>query len=276
MSTFDDNNPGLVNVADQAYPPVPPTQQALPVAVNAFGNSFAPPPLPQASAGNPVAIDAFVANVGAQPPSFNLGTALPKLSDSNIAAQTIQQPVNDWLVTDVGSFQTNDAKGTQFAFKILAVVVVNSGLPSVTYQIFLQAPVNLLGFGLDLTGLNVSFPSGAPARAPENIPQRQIVTFNGNWFIVNGFDGFGNLLTIPGFNQTIQIDVLREGPDAINQTNLPVINVVVAAPQAPPPPVLGTVQAFVGSGQAAPPFLGTFEVENQVPLGNGLPANVFV
>lgn len=291
MSIFDDNNPGLVNVADQAYPPVPATQQSLPVPRDVFGSTFAPPPLPQLSAGAPIATDAFVANAGGRAPSFSLGLSAPAFPDSNIAAQNlIKTPVADWLVAPVGSFQTNDAKGTQFAFKILSVVVFNSGLPTQAYQIFLQNPVNLLGFGLDLTELLVSFPSAAPVSAPENVPQRPIVSYNGNWIFLNAFDQFGNLLTIPGFNQTVQIGILREGPDVINKTNLPVINVVVTAPQAPPPPVLGTVQAFqgtfqansgvvlpfIGSGTRTPPLLGTFEVENQSLVGQGLPANVFV
>ena len=46
MSTFDDNNPGLVNVADQAYPIVPATSQGLPVPFEFNPSLVAPPPLP--------------------------------------------------------------------------------------------------------------------------------------------------------------------------------------------------------------------------------------
>ena len=291
MSTFDDNNPGLVNVADQAYPPVPATFQALPVPFEFNPALVAPPPLPQFSAGAPTPKDAFVANVGGVPPSFSQGSPTPVLPTIDISVQDlIKFPSADWTVTETGSYQTNNALGVPQPFHILAVVVIDAGLPTQAYQIFLQSPVNLYGFGLDITDMLVSFPSAAPPSAPENIPQRPIVSFNANWFLVEGYDGQGNLLTIPGFNQLIQIFIVRDGPAVTNQTNLPVINVNVPTPAAPPPPLLGTQFnftgnffareevriPFVGSGVAAPPFLGTFEVENQSLVGQGLPANVFV
>jgi hypothetical protein len=291
MSTFDDNNPGLVNVADQAYPAVPATSQGLPVPVDVNPSLVAPPPLPPFSAGGPTAKDAFVANNGGIAPSFSQGTGVPLLPSIDIDVQVLAKfPVADWLVTQTGNFQTNNATGIPSTFRILSVVVFNSGLPTQAYQIFLQSPVNLFSFGLDLTDMLVSFPSAAPANAPENIPQRPIVSYNGNWIFVNAFDSVGNLLTIPGAAQPIQIFIIRDGPEVTNQTNLPVINVAVSTPQQPPAPILGTQfnftgnfnardevrLPFIGSGVAAPPSVGTFEVENQTNVGQGLPANVFV
>lgn len=248
---------------------------------------------PTISAGDPTPVNTFVI---AQPPplarSLVAGLQAP-VPNVNVAAQDLKdiagKNIADWLVTGDGNFKTNDANGTQFPFKILSVVVTDSGLPTQAYQVFLQSPVNLFGFGLDLTDLLVSFPSAAPVSGPENVPQRPIVSFNGNWFRVNAFDQFGNLLTIPGFNQTIQIGVVRSGPDVTSQSNLSVVNVIVAAPQQPPPPVLGVVQKFdgnfqatsgvvrpfIGSGTPLPPLSATTEVENQT-FGQGLPLVVYV
>lgn len=291
MLPFDSTDPGLVNVADQAYPIVPPTQQSLPVPRNVFGSDFAPPLPPFFSAGGPVPTDAFVANAANLPPPFSQGSASPALQNIDVKTEVpVLFPVADWLVTETGNFVTNNANGNQFSFKIASVVVTDSGLPTAAYQVFLQAPANLFAFGLDLTGLLVAFPTAAPVSAPENVPQRPIESFNKNWFLVLANDQFGNLLTIPGFGQTVSIGVVREGPDVTSQAVLPVLNILVGAPQQPPPPVLGVVgnftgnftassgvlTPFIGSGQSLPPLLGTFEVENQSLVGQGLPANVFV
>ena len=164
MSTNDDTNPGLVNVADQAYPAVPTTSQGLPIPFDFNPSLVAPPPLPTFSAGGPTPVDAFVANVGGIPAPFSLGTPLPALNFVDISIQDlIKFPTADWVVTDTGNFQTNNAAGIPANFHILAVVVLNSGLPTQAYQIFLQTPVNLNGFGLDLTEMLVSFPAAAPS-----------------------------------------------------------------------------------------------------------------
>jgi hypothetical protein len=290
MSQFDSTDPGLINVADQAYPPIPPSVQGLPVPVDVFGITFAPPFGPPVPLSQPTAVNVDItqAQILSLQSALRFG-ALPP-TEVNISLQNYHQAnTEDWVVTESGNFQTN-GNGTPYPFTVLHVVVVDTGLPTQAYQIFLTAPVDLTLFGLDLTNFLVSFPVAAPATAPEDVPQRPIISWSTNWIYVSAFDSQGDILTIPGVGNKIQIYVVRDGSQAVYDTDLPIQNFVVPVPQQAALPLLvsfanflGTFAAnagvqvpFIGSGVPAPPFLGTFEVENQNALGPGLPTNVFV
>jgi hypothetical protein len=287
-------NPGVVNVADEAYPFPPGGSQGLPVPSSVSVAAGAFPAVPGGSQGLPVPSFTEVETVPFKPPSFSLGAATPATPTTDVGTQSLAKPNPDeWLVTESGNFKTNNTADDLQSFVQLSIVTIDSGLPTEMFQIFFTAPVNLFSFGLDLTGMIAFFPTSAKPKSPENVPSRPIINYSTNWILVANVDQFGNALdaiTAPTNGGTVQIAISREGPDVIVQgVNTPT-NVTIA----PAPPVaqtvpaqglpsLGNLQAndgvvvpFVGSGVQLPPLLGTFEVENQVPIGTGLPANVFV
>ena len=312
MLPFDSTDPGQVNVADQAYPPVPPTQQGLPVPVLVFGSAFAPPPLPTPSLGDPTPTLALVPNQAGIPAPFSLGVATPAAPfiDTDFQNLTLQ-PVTEWVISPSGNFQTNNTPGDEVAFTISGVIAFDVGLPTERYQVFLGAATNLFKFGIDLTQSLAMFtdnlsqqlpiPAGPPRAVGIINPTRPIVSFDTNWILVYAIDQFGYMLggtfsapfntplTQPVAGQHVSINILRDGPDVLNDVTLPVSNVLVAPTPITATTVVGNsigfqgniaaldgvVKPFIGSGVPAPTFLGTFEVENQTNLGQGLPANVF-
>lgn len=225
-----------------------------------------------------------------QPPTPGQGLAL--VPSVNVADQSlVKANVLDVIVTESGSFATNaNSADVQSFVQLGAAVRIDADLPTERFQLFLKAPVDLTTFGLDLTDMIVGFPAEGPPTAPENFPHRPILAYSMTWILVSKFDQFGNALTTPAANKSITIAILRDGSQAVNDVGISEVDVFIApAPPvaqtvpAPGLPFLGNLQAsdgvvvpFVGSGVQLPPLLGTFEVENQVPIGSGLPINVFV
>jgi hypothetical protein len=262
-----------VNVANQAYPAPPPGSQALPT--------------PSAIA---------VASFPALQPSFSLGAATPATPENLVAAQNNTfQPAREWLVTENGNFQTNNTVSDAETFTISSVTSFGSDSDqSTVYQIVLLqngVVANLRNFGVDFAGLIVSFPAAAAAASPENVPQRPISYFNDpSIIVVPKYDSFGHGLTLPVAGNTVRIGVLRQGPSNTVNVGVSEVDVVIApsppvATTTPAPRVTplgnisatdGVVRPFIGEGQRLPPFVGTFEVEDQIPIGHGLPSNVFV
>lgn len=262
-------NPGVTNVANEAYPAVPGTSQGLPV--------------PSSVA---------VADSAARPASFSLGAATPATPTTNVASQNLasSNPV-EILVSPVGNFQTNNTLGDLRSFTVSSTQTIDSGLPTEAYKVTLAAGTDLYSYGLDLTGMLAYFPSTASALSPENIPSRPIFAYGKNFVMVYRYDVFGNSMSAPGTGAAqCRIAILRDGDEVLNQLVGSEVDVTIS----PAPPVAQTVPAvggrtqgniaanpgvvvpFVGSGVQLPPLLGTFEVEDQVPIGSGLPVNVFV
>lgn len=279
-----------VNVANQAYPPPPPGSQGLPVPSSVGVESL---PFIQ--------------------PSFSQGTALPQAPTINVQNQSaVLSPATaqDFVVTENGNFATNNQSADVQTFKVQSVLVQGPEPSDSTtvYQISLTDqngnPIKLSSYGVDFTQLFANFPAAAAASSPENIPSRPITAFNDpNTIVVPVQDSFGNKLypdptsnippytpgTVPAVGDLITIGIVRQGASLTVNSNFNEIDVTIA----PPPPVALTTPAvgnlslgnvfpppigtpFVGSGQGAPPFIGTFEVENQALIGKGLPVNVFV
>lgn len=255
-----------VSVANQAFPPPPGGSQAGPVP-----SYVQVPDLPMV------------------PSSFSRGTTNPFQAEVNVNAQNVTRPSPvDFVVTESGNFATNVVNADRQNFVVSSTTVLNAGTQQESYQVF-TTTAGLAAFGLSLVGKTAAFPAAASASAPENIPTRVITLFGDNWIIVNRYDPFGNSLAAPVATNPLTVIIYRDGTEAVNDTNVAEVDVVVrpAPPVATTAPSVGgrslgnilatdgVVRPFVGSGQAAPPFLGTFEVENQVPLGLGLPINVF-
>jgi len=174
--------------------------------------------------------------------------------------------------------------------------VINQGVYKITLNQNGQ-PAKLSSFGVDFTQLFASFPNAAQAANPENVPSRQISAYNDpNTIVVPVQDSFGNNLynagsinpAGPSIGDTVTIGIVRQGASlTINTINEIDVTIAPSPPAAVTAPAIGNLSLgnvspspiglpFIGSGVGAPPFLGTFEVENQIPLGKGLPANVFV
>lgn len=254
-----------VNVADQAFPYIPPGSQA-----------------------GPVPFFVQVPNLPAIPSSFSSGAATPATPENFVAAQinTIS-PVQEVLVTESGNYVTSNALPDLQNFVINAVTTQGSGTDAFFVITLLKNGVNaqLEQFGVDLTDLFVKFLSVAGQ------PTRPISAWSTFAIVVPQYDTLGNALSSPTPATTVQIAVIRQGPQDIFDTNVAEITVTavatpVTARTTPAPGQVnflgniaatdGVVLPFIGSGQRLPPFIGTFEVEDQIPLGHGLPANVFI
>jgi hypothetical protein len=291
--------PGSIRAADEAFdglpaevPPdfilLPPLKSIANVADQAF------PPPPGGSQKIPTPIEVAVASLTSILPSLSLGTPLPQAPTTNVATQNNTfQPAQEWVVTENGNFQTNNNVGDVTLFTINTVTPFGTGVNQVFQITLLQngKTAVLSNFGVDFTELFASFPAAALPQSPENVPSRPITFFNDpGTIVILAQDSFGNTLTTPAPGDKLTIGILRQGPSDVVLTNFKEIDVTIA----PPPPVAlttpaqglvslgnvgatdGVVKPFVGTGQGAPPFIGTFEVENQALIGKGLPANVFV
>jgi hypothetical protein len=254
-----------VNVADQAYPYIPPGSQALPV---------------------PFAV--AVAGLPAIQPSFSQGAATPATPNNIVATQNNTFfPVQDVLVTESGNYVTSNNLPDLQDFVINTVTTNGSGADAFYAITLLRSGVAavLEQFGVDLSGLFVKFLSVAGQ------PTRPISWWSASLIAIPVQDGFGNVLASPTPGTTIQIPMIRQGPQDIFETNIAAeLNVIVE--QLPPVALTlpatgqvtplgniaasdGVVRPFIGEGQRLPPFIGTFQVEFQALLGLGLPINVF-
>jgi hypothetical protein len=280
-------DPGQVNVETQAYPIVPPGSQGGPVPQEAFAFLGAFPIVPPGLQGIPVPTVVNVANIPALPASFRLGVPDVTNVKIDIGVQIITRlPVTDIVVTESGNFQTNVTPGIFQSFTITAVSTDVNGNLILTFG----PGVNFFNFGVNLIGRNLFLPSSVNPLSPENIPARLILFFNTLSLLVSATDLNGNALPVaPVGGNVVNIDVQRFGSEAINDTFPTESNVTIS----PSPPVAATVPAapgvflgnfqarsgvvspFIGSGIQAPPFLGTFEVEDQ-SLVRGLAVNVNV
>ena len=286
-----------VNPANQAYPPPPGDSQALPIP-SAVAVAALPAIQPSFSQGTAQAAQ----------PSFDVATQNNVLSpvqevivteNGNFATNNTSADIQSFKVSSVVMQGPNPADSTT-VYQI-ALTDVNGNTASLT------------SFGVDFTECFANFPAAANPKSPENIPSRPISAYNDpNTIVVPVQDSFGNNLTQPSAGDIVTIGVIRQGASLTVLAGFSEIDVFIAprpaaaitvpasgptpmgniTPGNPGLPFIGSGQSgprfagdfsggtvgagFVGSGQQLPPFLGTFEVENQVPLGLGLPANVFV
>lgn len=230
-----------VFVADQAFPPPPPTV-----------------------AGGPIPLDAFVIAQPPLVPSPSLGVPTVAAPAFNVANQDLASPNTvDVIITESGTYQTAGPIA-QIPFTISRVDAFDVGLPSERYKLTLGV-VNLFNLGVDLTNLLVTFvesisqqlPISAPGAAlPPTVynPTRPIVSFDTNSVLVYALDQFGYMLggtranpytalTQPTAGQHLSIGVQRNGPAAINDTNL--ASPINVNPSLGPPPVPGVPNVYL-------------------------------
>ena len=310
LDVFD---PGLTNIEFQAYPRPLDLAQALAlqlgnlIAAGAFAAN--PPPTPLQSGVLPSEV--FAQSQAFAPPSLLQGVAVVQPASVNIGVQnSVRLPVVDFIITEAGSFQTNESPSAQVTLTIapgpgspvvggVAQSVVTTTVGTVTYfQLFLGNS-NLNDFGIPLLGSLVLLPNQAPARNPQDVPTRPILQYSTNWILISLDDppgsGFDSLpINPPTLGQTVTFNVRRTGFEVIFDLFPTESNVIIDA--APPAATTvsatdarrvsnatandGVVNGFVGGGTRIPLLLfqnlrdSAFYPANQTIATLGLPANV--
>lgn len=285
-----------VNVADQGFPPPPPASQALPLNIGRLINGsepvggYIPISLP---AGMEPAVNVGVEGQGGIAPLSSVGVSLLPVIDVDVDSQQIGSQFPDqFIVTPTsGNFRTSVGLVPDIVTAtILAVTDAETGgaVTSTTSKYKLTLSADLTQFGISFIGRKLEVVSGYIG----NIGQTRFVQFwSVNTVYINvteddeTFTFFNRLM--PG--DSISLPTQRDGDEVVYdlrglhvEVTPQVLPGAVPVTQAPTNFFRGNVQPSSGVRgpfaigiQGLPPFIGTFEVEDQPVLG-GLPVNVFV
>jgi hypothetical protein len=304
MSISNIVNPGLVNVADEAYPAPPPGRQRLPRNTGALTpiSNDGYPIVPQGVGRLPL-----LANVDVSLQSFKFpqgfGTPIPPslvpflpLIDVVVQDDVPSDPddITEFVVTQAGSFPTSAAGvETDFETTITAIIDADTGgAPTGTttrYRITLAD--SLVPFGITFIGRQAEVVAAAD---PANIGLTRFIDYwsvNVIFMAATVNPNPPPVTTNLVVGDTLSFDVDRDGFENVSNQLGITANVFL---NSEPPLGLqqqvnfsrgrflgnflatsGVAVPFVGSGTAEPRFPGTTEVETQT-FGRGLPANVFV
>ena len=283
-----------VNVADQAFPPPPPTFQNLPenLGVLVQGSLFAAPFAAFPGQNLPPLNTVFVADQG-NLPVIDHGTPIPVPANVFVTSDgSIGRPVEYIVSPTAGNFQTG--------VPVLATIVQSGALADAstggpvtgnTTVIKLTLTQSLTSYGLDFYNKEIVVLSAGAGGSALNVGQVRTITNwsvnvlyfnaieNGQFFSGGTFMGPGATYSLPVQRESDEVVYELTGqtstafPSNIAQ-NDPVAN-SQGAFQGNFTASSGVVSPFIGSGVQLPPFIGTFQVANQPVLG-GLPVNVFV
>jgi hypothetical protein len=288
MANEDVTNPGLVSVADQAYPAVLGVDStAVPFNLDELlqASLFAPNPalgVPSTTGPTPTNVD--VEDQANVPVKFG-GTATPTPTEIDVNFQNlVGVDVDEFVVTDLEqNLQINETPETVVEFEILAVTVIPSVLPDPSYQLNTDPPLS--PFGVPFSGREIEFSDGLNAGLVKTIQlynPTNAVTIQG--------DG---LAAVPMVGEHFFLDVNRRGSEVVARDVASTLNVFVSTAVPQPDPVglftsaplrgfqgnvgagSGVENAFIGTGVQLPPFVGSFDVADQ-NLTVGLPENVNV
>lgn len=211
-------DPGLVNVEAQAYPAPVDLAQALTLNLARLtaGSLFAPPAVPPGNQAGPQFLPVAVADQSFILPSLALGVPFFDPPEVDVGAQNlIRQPVAEFIVTESGNFQFNRSVPQSVSFPIATISSFQSqpvgGIVTTFYVITFAVGVNLMDFGVELTGTEAAFPNSAPTRDPGDIPTGPITKFTNRQIVVDGTD----LVPAPVVGNTVVIDVSRHGDEAV-------------------------------------------------------------
>jgi hypothetical protein len=249
------NNPGLINIVNQALTPflgdleakdtgspaevVRVIDQALPGVLVPKDTLLYPTPIaPQAQQGPPLMLSPTV--LVPNPPLTTPGAAVP----------TNPSIIN---VTPVGNYQTQASMALR-NYTIASIVDVSTGLPptndSATLQIVLAGGPSLDTYGLDLTGRILQFTSGGPYIT--TLPTRPITFASGLVMVVPNNDANGNPFDWsggqgPAIGNTVQFDTARTNSENVFGPGEP-INLTIpkqTAVATGAPPVIGPTTIVV-------------------------------
>lgn len=289
-------DPGVVNIEAQAYPAPVDLAQALVRNLAALtpGLLFAPPLPPPDSQAIPRPLPVPVADQSFILPPLSLGVAVVDPPEVDVGTQNlIRQPVAEFVVTESGNFQFNRSVPQSVSFTIAAISSFTSqpvgGIVTTFYVITFAVGVNLMDFGVELTGTEASFPNSAPALNPDDVPTGIITKFTNRQIVVDGTD----LVPAPVVGNTVVIDVSRHGDEVVFDIFSPDANVTIDAVQSASAAVTQTADArpeidvfpdgintFIGSGVRIPLLLyldlretAFFPADRPITT-RGLPLNV--
>jgi hypothetical protein len=257
------NNPGLINIVNQALTPylgdlqaratgsaaevVRVIDQALPAVLVPKDSLLYPTPIaPQAPVGAPLIISKTVLYPN------------PPMTSPSAAAST--KPTNPSIinVTPIGNYQTQ----TDLAlhnYTIASIVDVATGLAptndSATLQIILTGGPSLDTYGLDLTGRSLQFVTGGPYTdaSGKGTQSVRIVTYASGLVMVvankdingNPFDWAGG--HGPAAGNVVQFNTARTNSENVFGPGQP-LNMVVATQKTTPvgaPPLIGPATVVV-------------------------------
>ena len=271
---MDVNNPGLVDVADQAFPPDTFSHAPVgPAAETVDANAE----LLVQEIVNPLAESALVPE-DVEPATqgqalIAVSASFPDIGPDVNPQEAAEPPVNDnsWDVTAAGSFPVSPQNAIASGI-IQAIVDPDTGAFPTASSIYVQFTLGLVvpldSYGVELTGRQLFFTSGAWAALLE-VAYRIIVRWGSNIIIIANQDQNGNPLPwppapgpVPG--NTVAFDTSRQGSEEVSNVIAGGVQDVTPKtnPLLPPPgtPAFPAVEVNVSS---------------QAPLP-GLPINVFI
>lgn len=296
---IDVTDPGLINVEDQAFPPVPGDNQALPFNLGDLlsASLFAAPPPQNPAQSGTIPSAANVNNQAFVPASLSLGAATPATPNIDVKTQNSVQPnPGDFTVSPVGNFQTN-IPGSQITLTETAIVDADTGVApgasTLRYRIFVSGAV-LTSLGLSIAGRQVIFTGNVTAGIAGF--SRNIIAFTFNSIIVLVTElgtAFNPLGPTPAVGDSMTLVTDRQGSEVIFDLVMAPVDVflltstpAVTAPAVQSFPTTrqadagvssGVVIPFVGTGVQVPPLLiNPVDVAAQSVVGAGLPQNVFI
>ena len=294
-------DPGMVNIEDQAYPRPLDPDQALIRQLNELiaGDAYAPPIVRNLGQAIPDSLNVNVLEQAFLNPSLSRGEAVPFFSNVNIGSQGLNRgDVRDFTVTESGNFQTS-VEYSAVALTVVSLTDADTGgatsSTTTRYRVVVSG-LDLTAIGFSIAGREVVFKGNVTAGIIDYV--RTIAAFNANSIVIPVTQNGRSFNPDPGAppvtpqaGDQMELDLNRNGSEVIYDQVLPEIsvNLWAQAPLGVVPTVAaeivsfsgnflagnGVVEPFVGSGVQVPRLVGTFEVANQVVIGNGLPANVF-
>jgi hypothetical protein len=271
MTLVVSNNPGVVNVINQALPPylgdidavldgtAPEIPRIIEQALEPYLGEknvllgsipaivdVSKQALPQVLLNKNVLL--FPTPIGPEPPAGNPLIMSPTVLVPNVPVTTpsAQVPPNPSIinVTPVGNYETQQSQATQ-NYTIVSIVDVSTGQAPTnntqTLQITLSGGQPLEKYGIDLTGNSLSFTSGGPYLT--TLPVRTITFAQSLTMMVPNQDADGNPFDWsgghgPGPGDTVQFSTARTNSENVFGPGEP-LNVVTptqtATPSSAPP-----------------------------------------
>jgi hypothetical protein len=307
---MDVTNPGLVNVADQAFRPALPGVNSLAIPLDddvlvPIADQAEPPAENDATAVLPVAAESIVAGQTSVPASQDFaevpGVAphfLPFPTDNlanNVANQNLTSgTIAEFIVAgpDI-SIQTNPAPETKKTYTVASVRDADTGgIANVNTTRFRLGitPNDLASFGLSMLGRQIVFDDNI--FTVNNEGAARLITSINNIIVIDRSDPNDQtvpVMDVPQVGDTFALDVQRQGSEVVTKDTNANQDVVIL-----PPPLVneptgianfnsqGTVDVSVGPQSGEPIISSGVRVPTAITVNIadqeaviGLPVNVF-
>jgi hypothetical protein len=280
--------------ADQGYPPAP----------NAPPSDVFPTPADvEVTGGIPLGLETTspvpaASEVNVDEQSLGQGAMVPVDPLDPAAGYQFRSPDEFVVVGPTTSFQTNRTETDQITATVSAVLDADllptpAGPNTTRYYLQVTTPPLLTSFPVTLLGRQLVFADDTLTAANQGAA-RIVTGYGGNYVVIDRDDSTVNngdvdVLDLPIAGDTFVLQVGRQGSEDVSTTGDPAVDVFVL----PPPPDFvpspsqdlwhqGDVFVdaspsgpIVPSGQQVPTSTNHYPAD-QIPVGAGLPANVFV